>query len=1684
MRIKTHLMRSHSSPHLFHHSNHSICSVRALSLSVILACNLIGGQALADNDWPLTLEALEAAGFEVKVTGDVHYIPKVADAAKDPLDNAFTWLWGTGEANGPSDLSITVNNTLDFQKTAGEFKDVSNTYNQKTIWISGGLKTYFGGNPYGLTETPGNFPYSETTNGNKLTLTVKEGATFLAKLFGSRNDLGGYDQTSDSGATANNNKVTVQMEDGSKLYAKLIFGGRSSQLDGIQGDNGIVHAGFETNSNVVEIKRFIPEGSIKDVGETVNPDTFGIVITKGIFGAEGYEANNNKVALENTVVVAGMKGARKLGLVGGRGLYYYRMNYDYEESTYKEVVNGATGYVNSNGETILYYPQEEEGDLKKVSAIANNNIVSVKNSYIGYHLGPAQNDWSWYDSAAEDEQVGFSIYGGWSTGVAMNNIVAAEDSTINGNVIGGLEFQDQMKITDGQLRDLHSNLVSLKDTTLLPGSSIYGTATATTKQLANDPYNRMDEGEVNAVNRRRGIAYIAGEVAADSAYVRYISFGQYLNTSTLDNNESYDVVRNYYPTEGSLVSEKVDLDLSDPLEKATVHLNDGDPGSIRLGELVAGSYLINRGGYHSSLAATGENQDLTATKGQHNFWVGAYANVSDTVDGGGTSFNTEAKLFNDNGEVNHGYAGGSDSLSLLTHDDGMWYSYTTRAENSGLEDENSNHRPALMHQFRYHYQGLVLYLGANDGTSGEPVIEISFDEIANFREAQNQNTNAFGNTFIGIIKDGTVYQKASDSEGDKTVDASLMTFDVPGFKIIQGEDHVADATYAFYKYMHFDGHDGQFEDENAAGETITVNGKVSDPGEAAGIGIKYWLKSVDIQPNKQLVLNGRLEDSELYVEDFQSGDTSKPKQELFTLSAELTGSGGVTIAKDSTVIIGSPDTIYNIDSDNTDSEPKDSGAGEALYDVVFKAPQPNSYTGDTIVAEGAMLALGIDGALGESENRYTSKLRIVSSESETKPSSVYLQGHTQTVGALNVEAGSVLDFNQAAPISFEDVSDKYEANTGSTGGELTVRNNNQISEVEQKNNGTWADIIDGNLKGTDSSKLIFIDRKQSVINSDNPDFLGTVELKSSSAYLTSPEALISAAAYVDKDSSLYFDIQKNTAARASALRAAENPAVGNHYNTVVIRGIENYGSVYLSHKIFGDNLGREATRSDASLNKVNIGNYEGKGDSVLYYQGFLGGPVGSENSSYVDVVYADTASGQSKVYFINEDGKFGAFSQSRGETVGEGGTNGILIFEVKDPNEHVDLIFPDGQTRIGVVAKDNETHVRFYRLNEQGDGNDWYLVNKADGDVAIPWTPIEPPITEEEPNEPVVPPEVPVVPPENPEQPEMPDNPTSPTPDDEGNTLRPEGGAYMANSQAWAKMHMRLHDRFGQAYYIDPFDGKEKPAAAWARQVGSHSHFKSGGGESRTHARTAVTQIGADLIRNEINEDWKYIGGVFAGGLYHRANTRTYASAKSRSDGYAVGIYGTLYTGNSPDDGFYVDSWLLYGRYDNKLWGETTSTFNYKSHGWVWSVESGYTIPLGESGTKDFNKVIWTFQPEVQVVWDGVKANDGYDATDTKYKQLGKDNVAIRVGARVHGNYMNKGLGFIEGNWIHNTKKTGVQMGSAKTYMDGGRNLGEFRMGLEGHITRNTLGWATVGVQAGKAGYHNETAQIGIKYMF
>jgi len=737
----------------------------------------------------------------------------------------------------------------------------------------------------------------------------------------------------------------------------------------------------------------------------------------------------------------------------------------------------------------------------------------------------------------------------------------------------------------------------------------------------------------------------------------------------------------------------------------------------------------------------------------------------------------------------------------------------------------------------------------------------------------------------------------------------------------------------------------------------TVKGQTTTQlGDAGGVGIKYWLKSLEVLPGAQLILYGKTNETDV-------------KDENFTLSAELTGSGGIVIPEGNTVIIG-----------------------DALNRYTHGV---NSFSGETTIESNGVLIQKVDGSLGNAvEDPFSQKVEEAKRGRYT--SSLNLQGiyqltASQSVGRFNSFEGSVLELTKVDSVS----------------GSLSVRN---------------GAVVRGNIRGDKQSRIKILGYTADIYTA-NPEYYGEFVLDSAIGRLEEQNSLQNALAIVSKNSSLYFN-----SASASFSRDVDPRSVAN------IRALQNAGDVFLS--------GSEDKVSN--LNHVKVAeNYVGESGSVLHYRGLVQG----SNNSFVDVIHSETASGTSKVSFGDDHSKIpvsGIFKEARGEKTLK--SEGIPIFVIADKGLEGNQLRLEMQP-FGVVAKDNEAYKWIYSLgyNDEEQQRTWVLYNSDDKDYY----------------EPLVPPK-----------------------EEENLVLRPEAGAYVGASQSWAKMHMRLHDRFGQAYYIDPFDGEEKPAAAWVRQVGSHSHFRMAGGQSKTHSNTAVTQIGGDLLRNEFNEDWKYIGGVFAGGLYNRSDSRSWDSAKSRSDGYSLGIYGTLYTGNSPDDGFYVDSWLLFGRYDNKIWSDEISPFKFKSHGWVWSVETGYTIPIGESGTKDYNKLIWTFQPEAQLVWDGVKANSANDSFGTKYRQLGTDNVTLRAGARLHANYMNKGLGFIEGNWIHNSKKAGVQMGTDKVYMDGGRNLGEFRMGLEGHLSRNTLGWATVGVQAGKSGYHNETAQIGIKYMF
>lgn len=1352
-----------------------------------------------------------------------------------------------------------------------------------------------------VTDSEGNtHAYSDVTSGTTVKLKLAEGTagnitTFATKAYGGRNDIGGgldltnYDRHA---GDSQNNTLEIELSKHSQLYAKLLFGGRSAQLEGIDEK---VHAGFLTNNN-----RVIINGGADNITHTASSDEFftsketPTLVTKGIFGAEGYEASNNLVSVNNTIIAAGMKTARKLGLVGGRGMYDMRI-----------------------GENSVDADQ---------TAIANSNVVTIRNSYIGYALSASDNDWN---SGTSDWDNGFSIYGGWSTGEAKNNIVSVEDSIINGNIIGGLEFQNIIKSDKDHLRQLNANLVSLHNVTLTGNSSIYGTATANGEYQTGGNL-RLDESKTQAVNRRRGIAYLAGKNEMNSAYVRYIHFGQYYDNAYLENNYTNDinVTQDYYLSELKARNqlEQTERYHSTPLA-GVVYTNNPDykhydNEKIQLGQQVAGSFLLNRSGFHSDLSSQDSNQS-TETNGSHNFWVAVYANLADTVSGDGTSLDTSRRLFNStSNEVNHGYGtDGKAGLSLLAHDNGMMVTndgHTLMDAFTGNRNQKDASGNEVVANGNGYYNGQVLYLAVNSGkNTGKDIhaVDIDFSKIEEFRSKNDQDIKAFGNTQIGISIHGRdmIHASVPIGDGNTTEQLDHLTFDVDGFDIMQGSNgKVANATYSFYKYLHFD---GSYDKDNRTIKTVE--------GAEGGAGIAYWLKSLNVLDGKQVVLNGRTD----------PGDTTDPDN--YTLSAQLTGKGGVFIPEGNTVIMGDENSWYYREDQKKDEKNR----------TWF-----NTYRGETTVATGATLQQGANQALG-----YTRNLAL--GENTTYA----LNGKTQSIGGLQQEKDSTIDFNTLN--SSPDQS-----------GQLTI-----TGGLSQNLNGIASASIKGTLTGN-SHAVLNAEYSNLSIHTDNMGYEGAVNLTNSIAKLESAKALAAASTTAGTGSLLY-------------LNGADGS--GNHY----LNNLTNAGTVYLS---------RQATASTDTLNMVNItGDYKGEGGTLVYNTRLNG-----DHDSPTDFVsIAGAATGTSHVRVNALPGSNGAQTEQ-----------GIHILHAENADSGFAL--KEGGPIVGGAY--------YYGLEGRNEGTsggkqDWYLVNSGE--------------------------------------------------------IRSEGGSYINNSLALTQMHMRLHDRMGQAYYSDPFTGEVKEQAAWGRVVGNHTHYRMENGATKTHAETYVTQIGGDLFRKTINDDWKYTIGAFGGALDGRSHTHGRYHAKSEVDGFALGVYGTLYTGNSPDKGFYLDSWLMWGKYDNEIYGSLPK-FTYDSDGWVASLEVGKTLPIGETGKAGIDRVVWSWQPQAQVIWDGVKADRAEDSNHTIYRQLGNDNIIFRLGARLHANREDKGLGFIEANWIHNSRKRGVSMNGDRVYQDGARDSGEIRIGAEGHLKKNLLGWITLGVRAGKGGYHEEAAQAGIKYLF
>ncbi|EKM1661634.1 TPA: autotransporter outer membrane beta-barrel domain-containing protein [Escherichia coli] len=326
--------------------------------------------------------------------------------------------------------------------------------------------------------------------------------------------------------------------------------------------------------------------------------------------------------------------------------------------------------------------------------------------------------------------------------------------------------------------------------------------------------------------------------------------------------------------------------------------------------------------------------------------------------------------------------------------------------------------------------------------------------------------------------------------------------------------------------------------------------------------------------------------------------------------------------------------------------------------------------------------------------------------------------------------------------------------------------------------------------------------------------------------------------------------------------------------------------------------------------------------------------------------------------------------------------------------------------------------------------------------------------------------------------------------------LRPEAGSYTTNMAAVNTMFVtQLHERLGPMLYTDVITGEKKNTSMWMRHEGGHNRWRDGTGQLKTQSNRYVVQLGGDIAQWGWGETDRWHIGVMAGyGNDHNStdSARTGYRSKGSVNGYSAGLYATWFANDETHNGAYLDTWAQYGWFDNHVKGDGLPGESWKSKGLTASLETGYTWKAGEFSGNHGSLNEWYVQPQAQVVWMGVKADEHRESNGTRVESTGDGNVRTRLGVKtwIKGhNRMDDGKSrefrpFVEVNWLHNTHDFGTRMNGVTVHQDGARNIGEVKAGVEGQINDRLNLWGNVGVQAGDKGYSDTSAMLGVKYTF
>ena len=460
--------------------------------------------------------------------------------------------------------------------------------------------------------------------------------------------------------------------------------------------------------------------------------------------------------------------------------------------------------------------------------------------------------------------------------------------------------------------------------------------------------------------------------------------------------------------------------------------------------------------------------------------------------------------------------------------------------------------------------------------------------------------------------------------------------------------------------------------------------------------------------------------------------------------------------------------------------------------------------------------------------------------------------------------------------------------------------------------------------------------------------------------------------------------------------------------------------------------------------------------------------AGDESATDKLVIKGNT-SGNTLVTFTNVGG------------AGDQTVDGIEVIEV-------------GGASDGTFTKPAKNYLRagayVYQL-EKADGQNWYLVSTKQQPARVPRADDAPVLIEDDPAETDDPAADPGVGPAD-------DTPAViPATDDITNhIMRPEIGSYANNLYAANTLFtMSLYERLGETMYSDALRAKDdtKSGNFWLRAKGGHTRNKMEDGDLTTRGNWGVVQVGGDLVTWPTSDSHRFHVGLMAGYAHESSRTTSPVagySAKGKVSGYSVGIYGTWMNQKPEGSGPYADTWLMWSRFKNTVSsGNYTDTDTYHSKGFTLSIEGGYTFPLKDWRDDDGTDNAVRLQLQAQMIRMGVRDGAWTDAIGSTVQGIGAGNVRTRVGLKLYHQFTNDQKDrawkpFIGLNWYHDTKAFGARIAGVADHIDGGRNFGEVKLGVEGKVKKNWNVWGFAGYQQGREGFRNLEALVGMKYLF